>query len=102
MHHSLVRLLQELAEQKDLSKRTGVLKVERKIMFGGAIAKFSQNDDLQDTLLATNNKTMAERCNDSHWGTGKALYEPTAFYGWEGVNHVGNSLMGFQESVKGD
>jgi hypothetical protein len=77
-------------------------KVDRKIMFDGALAKFSQNDDLRDILLATNNKTIAESCKDSHWGTGKALHDPTAFDGWVGANYLGNAIMRVRESVKGD
>ena len=46
------------------------------IAFRGALAKFEQNQDHADVLLATGQKKLAEATKDKLWGVGVRLSDP--------------------------
>lgn len=62
------------------------------IAYKGALAKFSQNERLKESLLKTNGKILAEATRDRWWGTGKSISDPTGFE-WDGENYMGQVLM---------
>ena len=73
------------------------------VMIKGLRAKFSQNQRLQEKLLNTNDKLLAESSkNDSVWGTGMAMTDPNAFNkdSWGGKNQLGNLLMKVREELR--
>ena len=75
-------------------KESEWLKVDRKYMMEGNMAKFSQNPMLKAALLATGEKTLAESsAKDAYKGTGKSFHNKTAFSDWHGLNHHGKGLM---------
>ena len=41
-------------------------------------AKFSQNDNAREFLLATGNKAIVEATKDKYWGCGKSLQDRCA------------------------
>lgn len=61
----------------------------------GNIAKFSQNSDLYDVLLATKGTTLVE-CSptDKIWGIGRGIKDPLALKRetWNGQNRLGEVL----------
>ena len=68
----------------------------REIVFRGNIAKFEQNAELRDLLLATGDKTLVEASpKDRIWGIGLAADDPRATNrsAWRGKNWLGEALM---------
>jgi len=66
------------------------------IVFKGNYAKFSQNDELGDELLATGNKILVEASPyDTIWGIGMGEKEPGINNpaNWRGLNLLGWSIM---------
>lgn len=66
------------------------------IVFTGNLAKFSQNESLRATLLATGDKTLVEASpRDTIWGVGLAEDDPriTDPSQWRGANLLGQILM---------
>jgi ribA/ribD-fused uncharacterized protein len=65
-------------------------------VFKGNYAKFSQNDELSDELLATGNKILVEASPyDTIWGIGMGEKEPGINdpANWKGLNLLGWSIM---------
>ncbi len=82
---------------KDLWKEVSYTIVKR-----GIRAKFSQNTDIREKLLATGNRVLAEASGkDLIWGIGVAIDDPnavnTAF--WKGDNYLGRILMEVREEL---
>jgi ribA/ribD-fused uncharacterized protein len=66
------------------------------IVYKGNYAKFSQNDELGDELLATGNKILVEASPyDTIWGIGMGEKEPGINdpANWKGLNLLGWSIM---------
>ncbi len=68
----------------------------REVVYRGNIAKFSQNADLRELLLATGDRTLAEASPyDKIWGIGLTADDPNATdrTAWSGRNWLGEVLM---------
>ena len=73
------------------------------VMFQGLYAKFTQNLDLRDKLLATGNLVIAE-CSprDRIWGIGLSMSNPDRLdrNKWRGQNLLGYSLMRVRDFIR--
>ena len=73
------------------------------IVLKGNILKFSQNEELNNYLISTNNKILVEASPyDNVWGVGmrrnaKGILEPT---NWKGQNLLGFVLMETRERLR--
>jgi len=70
------------------------------IVFTGNYARFSQNPDQRELLLATRGTTLVEASpHDRIWGIGLAADDPRASYRsqWLGLNLLGESLTRVRE-----
>ena len=66
------------------------------IVVRGNVAKFEQNQSLNDYLLSTSNRVLVEASpRDRIWGIGLAATDPKAAnpYQWVGLNLLGFALM---------
>lgn len=75
--------------------------VREKVMYTGLKLKFTQNDELLNYLLKTNEKVLVEASPwDKIWGCGKGLNEsysnPTT---WTGDNKLGFLLMKLRDEL---
>jgi ribA/ribD-fused uncharacterized protein len=73
------------------------------IVYRGNVAKFSQNADLRELLLATGDRTLAEASpNDLIWGIGLAATDPRAAdrSQWRGKNWLGEVLMRVRDDLR--
>lgn len=74
----------------------------RDIVYQGNLAKFTQNESLKQTLLATVGTTLVEAApNDRIWGIGLAEDDPRAHNRatWQGTNWLGEVLMRVREVI---
>jgi len=74
-----------------------------KIVVQGNYLKFSQNEDLKQFLLDTNNKILVEASPyDKIWGIGVKEDNPCARFPkkWRGENLLGFSLMEVRDMIK--
>ncbi len=70
--------------------------VRQLVVYEGLLAKFSQNDKLQEQLKATGNTVLAEcAVKDRIWGIGLSVNDPDRFdrTKWKGQNLLGYALM---------
>lgn len=70
--------------------------VRQLVVYEGLLAKFSQNDKLQEQLKATGNTVLAEcAVKDRIWGIGLSMNNPDRFdrTKWKGQNLLGYALM---------
>lgn len=77
--------------------------VRQIVVYEGLVAKFSQNENLRNRLLETNNDMLAEcAVNDRIWGIGISMTDPDRFdmSKWKGQNLLGYSLMIARKKVK--
>ncbi len=75
------------------------------IVYEGNKAKFTQNENLQEALLATKNKTLVEAApNDKVWGIGLAEDDPLAWdrSTWQGKNLLGEILTKLRMDIIDD
>lgn len=74
-----------------------------KVVFDGAMAKFSQNNNLKLLLLNTGDAILAEcALKDRIWGIGLSMKDPNRFdiNKWRGENLLGKTLMAVRETLK--
>lgn len=77
----------------------------RGIVYTGNLARFSQNGDLRDTLLATGDRTIVEASpKDRIWGIGLGQDDPRASdpSQWPGSNWLGIALMQVRETLRAE
>jgi ribA/ribD-fused uncharacterized protein len=77
-------------------------KVRRGIVYRGNLAKFEQNAQLRDLLLATGEKTIVEASpTDRIWGIGLSADDQRAHDAaqWRGTNWLGIALMQVREML---
>jgi hypothetical protein len=68
----------------------------REVVYRGNLAKFTQNADLRELLLATGSRTLAEASpTDRVWGIGleASARRATDRSAWRGKNWLGEALM---------
>ena len=99
------------AECKDLGKIVSGFESELwdsckyEIVYNGNYAKFSQNPDLMEKLIATGNAILAEASpHDRIWGIGMSQYDPDARNPrqWKGENLLGKILMQIRDEFNHD
>lgn len=94
-----------LCKKFDKRDQTAWYNKRIEVMETGLKAKFDQNPELADFLVATGNTNILE-CNpgDSFWGIGMALNNPNIWVrnSWAGKaeNHLGKLLMGLRTELK--
>jgi ribA/ribD-fused uncharacterized protein len=74
-------------------------------VYPGIYSKFKQNNVLQELLLSTGNRIIAEASPfDTVWGIGLAPDNPLALdqKNWRGTNYLGQLLMLAREHLRGD
>ena len=76
--------------------------ISRKVLKEGVYAKFSQNPNLRDRLVATGDKRLGEACGDKNWGTGIRLKDKRALdvKQWVGENNMGDIITEVREALK--
>lgn len=79
--------------------------VRQIVVYEGLLAKFIQNRELRDKLLATGDAVLAE-CNpdDPIWGIAMERDDENRFYmeNWKGSNYLGFLLMMVREKLKAE
>lgn len=74
-------------------------------VYEGLIAKFSQNPDIQEALLSTNDSILAEcAVKDRIWGIGLSMNDPDRLdvAKWRGDNLLGFALTMVRDKLKGN
>ncbi len=69
----------------------------------GVRAKFEQNPDILQLLLATGEKILAEcSLKDTKWGIGLAIDDPDCYHPsqWNGKNYLGRILMEVRDDLR--
>lgn len=77
--------------------------VRQIIVYKGLLAKFSQNEDLKEKLLSTENNILAEAARtDSVWGIGISIKDYARFdmNKWRGKNLLGFALMQVRKELQ--
>ena len=72
------------------------------VVYEGLYAKFSQNEDLKNRLLATGHAVLAEcAVQDRIWGIGLSMHDFNRFDRsmWQGQNLLGYALMMVREKL---
>lgn len=96
-------------EQKRLGRQVKGFNVDkwanvaRDIVYRGNMAKFSQNEDLLEVLLATEDKTLVEASPvDNIWGIGLSEYDSRALdrNQWRGKNWLGEVLTRVKNDLR--
>ncbi len=94
-----VKALGRRVSNYDESRWNGVRQI---VVFEGLLAKFSQNESLQEKLKATGNATLAEcAVKDRIWGIGLSMKNPMRLdkTKWNGQNLLGYALMMVRERL---
>lgn len=76
--------------------------VRQIVVYEGLLAKFSQNKDLQEKIMATGNAVLAEcAVKDNIWGIGLSMNDPDRLdkLKWKGQNLLGYTLMMVRERL---
>ena len=77
--------------------------VRQIVVYEGLLAKFSQNEDLKEKLLATGDAVLAEcAVKDRIWGIGLSMTDPNRheISKWNGQNLLGFALMMVRDRLK--
>ena len=72
------------------------------IVYDGLLAKFAQNEELKEKLLATGDALLAEcAVQDKIWGIGLSMKDDRRFdpRQWQGQNLLGFALMRVREKL---
>ncbi len=120
-HKAMIFLDREIAQQimqtddvrkiKELGRRVKnydeyIWKYFRsKVVYEGSKAKFTQNEELKNTLFATKGTTLVEAApNDTIWGIGLAENDPRALNRetWLGKNLLGEILTQIRTELMGE
>lgn len=75
------------------------------VMLVGLMAKFSQNPELKQVLLDSNEAILVEASpTDKYWGIGLSANHPDTRNPekWPGHNHLGFALMQTRKTLRGD
>lgn len=78
--------------------------VRQIVVYEGLLAKFSQNDDLKDQLLATGDTLIVEcAASDCIWSIGLSVRDPDRLdqSKWRGANLLGYTLMMVRAKLAG-
>lgn len=76
--------------------------VRQIVVYEGLLAKFSQNEELRERLMATGSALLAEcAVNDRIWGIGLSMKDPDRLdkSKWKGLNLLGYALMMVRERI---
>ncbi len=76
--------------------------VRQLVVYTGLLEKFSQNADLKEQLIATEDAVLAEcAVKDRIWGIGLSMKDPGRFdrTKWKGQNLLGYTLMMIRERM---
>lgn len=101
--------ISDVAEIKDLGRKVKGfseriwMQHREKIVKRGLSAKFSQNPDLKEKLLATGKEVLAEcAVKDTIWGIGLSMHDDRRFQRtkWRGQNLLGKCLMEVRSELK--
>ena len=85
-----------------IAKRVAENGVRQVIVYEGLLAKFSQNDELKDSLVNTGNVILAEcAVKDRIWGIGLSMKDENRYdkSKWRGENLLGYTLMMVRERL---
>ena len=75
------------------------------VVYKGLLAKFSQNKELKEKLLATGDSILAEAAqSDRVWGIGVSMHDNARFdmSKWKGKNLLGFTLMQVRKELQGE
>lgn len=73
------------------------------VVYEGLLAKFTQNTDLKESLIATGDSVLAEcAVKDRIWGIGLSMTDPDRndMEKWKGQNLLGYALMAVREKLQ--
>lgn len=105
---ALIMASNDPSEQKSLGRQVADFdtkrwnKVARDIVYTGNYAKFTQNPDLKEFLLATQGTTIVEASPyDTIWGIGLDEDDPRAQdrSQWRGTNWLGEVIMRVRDTL---
>lgn len=107
--HDLIMATKEPKEQKKLGRSVKNFnedewnKVADSVVYNANLLKFTQNDDLYQMLMKTNDKLIVE-CSpyDSIWGNGLNITDTlkTDMDSWPGTNRLGKAIMRVRETLQ--
>lgn len=96
-----IKMLGRSVQNYDETMWNGVRQI---VVYEGLYAKFSQNENLREKLVATENDILAEcAVSDCIWGIGLAMNDEKRFSieEWRGCNLLGFTLMKVREKLIG-
>lgn len=97
-----IKALGRLVQSYDDNHWNGIRQIT---IYEGLYAKFSQNIELKNWLLATGNAVLAEcAAQDRIWGTGLSMHDPNRLVRakWNGQNLLGYALMIVRDKITKD
>lgn len=97
------RIIKELGRQVKNYDDTYWNGIRQIVVYEGLYAKFNQNKDLKEKLLATNDALLVEcAINDRIWANGIAITDNKRFdiNNWTGKNLLGYTLMMVRTRLK--
>ncbi len=97
---SYIKKLGRLVAGYDDNYWSGIRQI---VVYQGLLAKFTQNADLKELLLRTENAVLAEcAVKDKIWGIGLSMKDPDRIERekWKGQNLLGYTLMMVRQNLK--
>lgn len=97
-----IKSLGRLVKNYDDNHWNGIRQIT---VYEGLYAKFSQNMELKNYLLATGNAVLVEcAVQDQIWGVGLSMYDPRRLVQtkWKGENLLGYALMMVRDKIACD